>query len=56
MTRLSVGQLLDLAEVESAAEIEERSNQLSTTALAAQGRGKDIKKRLRDLERAQRGR
>jgi len=45
--------LLDLAEVEQRAELEERAHHLSSTALAAQGRGKDIKKHLKELDRAQ---
>ena len=48
--------MLDLAEVEQLAEYEERAHHLSSTALAAQGRGKDIKKQLQQFDRAQKRR
>lgn len=53
---LSVGQVLDLCKVEEKADAAERADTLSTTALASQGQGKDIKRRLKQLNRIQRSR
>jgi hypothetical protein len=48
---LGVSQLLELAALESKAEMSEQALHLSNTALGAQGSGKDIKKRLKEFQK-----
>ncbi len=51
LTTLGVSQLLELAALESKAEMSEQALHLSNTALGAQGSGKDIKNRLKEFQK-----